>query len=247
MPTYEVTEPSTGMKLKLTGDHPPSNVELQTIFADHVQRHQGIGQRVSGWVGNSLPVQTAREIPGLVSDVASTPAAQSLGWAGAEAVRNVGRAAQAGLNLAGKGLGFVARGAEPVVKAYNYIPQKVVYPTFVKPYVDTMALGVDVGKHIAQKFAQQWRDKIIDPAAMALYRHGQDLRQVFTPPAPTETVSTIPAFVRPQVSVVPQQQTAASAAAKPATVRVKDPSGKLGTIPAEELEAALKLGYEVAQ
>ena len=38
MPTYQVTDPETGVKLRLTGDSPPSEAELVEIFAQQVPR-----------------------------------------------------------------------------------------------------------------------------------------------------------------------------------------------------------------
>ena len=33
MPTYNVTDPTTGLKVKLTGDSPPTEKELIEVFA----------------------------------------------------------------------------------------------------------------------------------------------------------------------------------------------------------------------
>lgn len=35
MPTYEITDPDTGKKLRLTGDAPPSEQEIQQVFSEY--------------------------------------------------------------------------------------------------------------------------------------------------------------------------------------------------------------------
>lgn len=40
MPTYDVTDPSSGLKIRLTGDAPPSEQELDNIFAEARSRQQ---------------------------------------------------------------------------------------------------------------------------------------------------------------------------------------------------------------
>jgi hypothetical protein len=44
MPTYEVTDPASGKKIRLTGDSPPTDAELEEIFASvSAPQQQGLG------------------------------------------------------------------------------------------------------------------------------------------------------------------------------------------------------------
>jgi len=43
MPTYKVTDPSTGKTLRLTGDSPPSETELNQIFSSINAPKENIG------------------------------------------------------------------------------------------------------------------------------------------------------------------------------------------------------------
>jgi len=48
MPTYLVTDPNTGLKLRLTGDSPPTEQELESIFASQQQPEQTIVDTLGG-------------------------------------------------------------------------------------------------------------------------------------------------------------------------------------------------------
>lgn len=54
MPTYDVTDPLTGMSLSLTGDSPPTEQELEGIFAEQAPRYrQRLQQQLQQQLGES--------------------------------------------------------------------------------------------------------------------------------------------------------------------------------------------------
>lgn len=73
MPTYEVTDPASGKKVRLTGDSPPTDAELEQIFAGiNTPQQQGLGDVF----GDLQPVQQG---PAQASSTAPTAAPQEGG------------------------------------------------------------------------------------------------------------------------------------------------------------------------
>ena len=76
MPTYEVTDPQTGQKLRLTGDSPPSEQELEQIFAS--QSSQPIPQETPPSFKSDLANRTDvgfEPLRSILSGVAAEPVA----------------------------------------------------------------------------------------------------------------------------------------------------------------------------
>lgn len=70
MPTYNVTDPRTGKKVRLTGDSPPTEQELEQIFSQfQVEQERTIGEKVGGVIeaGASMASSAlAKPVAGIV-------------------------------------------------------------------------------------------------------------------------------------------------------------------------------------
>jgi len=82
MPTYKVTDPSTGKTLRLTGDSPPTEQELEQIFASDTQPPQDAqGEPSLSMYGRSQqrPQQAERSLGDVATGVVETVAAIGTG------------------------------------------------------------------------------------------------------------------------------------------------------------------------
>lgn len=82
MPTYMITDPSTGQKLKLTGDSPPTEAELEQIFASQIQPEPegfaGAGVvEPAATIGTSIVAEPLAGLAGLMSTIAPVGGALS--------------------------------------------------------------------------------------------------------------------------------------------------------------------------
>ena len=70
MPTYKVTDPKTGRVMRLTGDSPPTQEELEQIFSQfEVEKERTFGEKVGGAFDAAAAMATgaiAQPVAGLV-------------------------------------------------------------------------------------------------------------------------------------------------------------------------------------
>ena len=77
MPTYRVTDPATGKTLKLTGDSPPTEAELEQIFSSQPKTPARQGSTLS------IPAQVGEGIVSIGRKAIAEPFAGLAGIAGA--------------------------------------------------------------------------------------------------------------------------------------------------------------------
>lgn len=82
MPTYEITDPQTGQKLRITGDSPPSEQELEQIFASQrpaePKGFTGAGvAEPAATIASSIVAEPVAGIAGLLSSLAPVGGALS--------------------------------------------------------------------------------------------------------------------------------------------------------------------------
>ena len=81
MPTYKVTDPETGQTLKLTGDSPPSEKELEQIFGStrsspsqaNIDANRFLNENAPGPIKNPSSVNRVMEVPDNMAGVTTWP------------------------------------------------------------------------------------------------------------------------------------------------------------------------------
>ena len=94
MPTYKVTDPNTGRTLRLTGDSPPTEGELEEIFASvGTESPKGTLQKIGEFAATSKALPIAGGIVGGIAGTLGGPAGSvggaALGGAGGESYRQL--------------------------------------------------------------------------------------------------------------------------------------------------------------
>lgn len=106
MPTYKITDPATGRVFRVTGDSPPTEQELEQIFANLQQP----SAEPAAPVEPMAPAAPAAEEPSAVPQPTLGPRAREFSPFGLKTGLEMPEALTAGLVGAGRGLMTVARG-----------------------------------------------------------------------------------------------------------------------------------------
>lgn len=130
MPTYQVTDPQSGRVLRLTGDTPPTDADLDEIFAQYRQEPSALSLEAPGTeIQGQAPAAPDRSLGERIAGGAETALALGSGMttglvgAGLGTIRGLGESVLSGQHGTQQGADLVERRAMQGMESLTYAPR----------------------------------------------------------------------------------------------------------------------------
>jgi hypothetical protein len=146
MPTYQVTDPKTGLKVKLTGDTPPTDADLDEIFAGLAQQPSALslepaGTQIQGAQEPSPDRSLGQQALGAIEAAGAIGSGATTGMIGAGlgTIRGLGESVLSGQYGTQQGADLVERRAQQGMESLTYSPRTEAGQQYTAGAAETIA------------------------------------------------------------------------------------------------------------